>query len=237
MHDIDRTQAEMTWEAGPFGANSYEGEGYETYETYEGEGENEWLGEGETLLSEADEMALAAELLDVSNEGELDQFLGGIFKKVGRTLGKVVKSPIGKALGGMIKPLVGKALPMLGGALGSFIPIPGVGTALGTAAGTAAGRMFGLETEGMSAEDEDFEVARRVVRLAADAAKNAANMPPTAAASPQAAAQKALMTAAQTHAPGLLSNAAGGSAKANGRRPQTGRWIRRGRNIVLLGMA
>ena len=226
MHDIDRTQAEMTWEAGPFGAGNYEGEG-----------EGEWYGEGETLISEADEMALAAELLDVSNEGELDQFLGDIFKQVSSAVGKAIKSPIGKALGGMLKPLAKQALPMLGGALGSAIPIPGVGTALGTAAGKAAGRMFGLETEGMSAEDEDFEVARRMVRLTADAAKNAAALPPSAAASPQAAAKQALMTAAQTHAPGLLSSAANGAGKASGRPAQTGRWVRRGRNIVLLGTA
>ena len=229
MHDIDRTQAEMTWEAMPFGAGNYEGE------TYEGEGE--WYGEGETMMSEADEMALAAELLDVSNEGELDQFLGGLFKKVSGAAGKVIKSPIGKALGGMIKPLAKSALPMLGGALGSFIPIPGVGTALGSAAGKAAGRMFGLETEGMSAEDEDFEVARRVVRLSADAAKNAASLPPSAAGSPQAAAKQALMTAAQTHAPGLFSAATNGAGKASGRPSQTGRWVRRGRTIVLLGVA
>ena len=43
----------------------------------------------------ADEMALAAELLEISNEAELDQFLGSIFKKVSSAVGKAVKSPIG----------------------------------------------------------------------------------------------------------------------------------------------
>ena len=83
-------------------------------------------------LNEVEELELAAELLSISSEEELDQFLGKLFKrvwkgvkKVGRFVGKVA-SPLGKVLKGIAK----KALPFVGGALGSFIPIPGVGTAL-----------------------------------------------------------------------------------------------------------
>jgi uncharacterized protein (DUF697 family) len=198
--------------------------------------------EMEGPLSEADEMELAAELLEVQSEEELDQFIGKLFKKVGRGLGKVFRSPVFKSLGGALKGIAKKALPLAGGALGSLIPIPGVGTALGAAAGNAAsdalgetaGQMFGLELEGMSAEDQEFEVARRVVRLGAEAAKQAADAPPNAP--PQAAAKQALVTAAQTHAPGLVG-ANGNQQTGRRRSPRSGRWMRQGRNIVLLNIS
>eukprot|EP01032_Pedospumella_encystans_P000272 gene272-307_t len=86
-------------------------------------------------FNEAQEMELALELMSVTSDAELDQFLGGLFKgalkglkKVGSAIGKVAK-PLGGALKGIAK----KALPFVGGALGSFIPIPGVGTAIGSA--------------------------------------------------------------------------------------------------------
>lgn len=86
----------------------------------------------ESPFSEAEEIELAAELLSISSEEELDQFLGKLFKgawkgikKVGKFVGKVAK-PLGRVLKGVAKA----ALPVVGGALGSFIPIPGVGTAV-----------------------------------------------------------------------------------------------------------
>jgi hypothetical protein len=246
MHNIDRTQAEA-WEMSPefdemqefeYGSGEFEFESdQETYgEAYGAYGEMEF----ESPLSEADEMELAAELLEVSSEEELDQFIGKLFKKVSGGLRKAFRSPVFKSLGGMLKGVAKKALPMAGGALGTLIPIPGVGTALGTAAGKAAGQMFGLELEGMSAEDQEFEVARRVVRLGAEAAKQAADAPPNAP--PQPAAKQALVNAAQTHAPGLVGASGPTGGPSNGQRPQrrrlprSGRWMRQGRNIVLLNI-
>jgi uncharacterized protein (DUF697 family) len=201
--------------------------GYELVPEYFG------YAEAESPFTEAEEMELTSELLSVGSEAELDQFLGKIFKKVGGFVSKVAKGP----LGGILKGIAKKALPWVGGALGSFIPIPGVGTAVGSALGTAASKLFEIDLEGMNYEDQEFEVARRFVRLAGATAQNAAAAPPNA--SPQAAAQVALMTAAQKHAPGLLaaggadlSTMAGGQGR-NGR--QNGRWIRRGRAIILYG--
>jgi hypothetical protein len=108
MHDIDRTQLE-TWETG-YEAGPYEFE-FEGGSTFEGP------------FSEAEEMELASALLEVGDEAELDQFLGDLFKKASRAVGGIIKSPIGKALGGMLKGVAKKALPMVGGALGSFIPV------------------------------------------------------------------------------------------------------------------
>jgi uncharacterized protein (DUF697 family) len=60
---------------------------------------------------------------------------------------------IAKPLGGVLKGVAKKALPFVGGALGSIIPIPGVGTAVGTAVGSAASKLLEAELEGLSPED------------------------------------------------------------------------------------
>jgi len=88
-----------------------------------------------------------------------------------------------------------------------------------------AGRVFGIELEGLSAEDQAFEVARRIVRLATAAAQRVA--PADTELSPQAVATRAAASAARTHAPGLLAPPAPGTQR-------TGTWFRRGRHLVLL---
>jgi uncharacterized protein (DUF697 family) len=195
-------------------------------ESFEFETGEDLSGEVESPLDEVEEMELAAELLTVSSEEEMDQFLGKLFKgawkgikKVGRFVGKVARP-----LGGILKGIAKKALPFVGGALGSFIPIPGVGTALGTALGGAASKLLEVDLEGMSPEDQEFELARRFVRLASSAAAQAANAPD--GINPNSAAVAAVRGAASQ-----LS----GNAGQRGRRKQSGRWLRRGNRIVLLG--
>src|SRR5262245_15167344 len=134
MHDIDRTQVEFTPEFG----------GYET-ENFE---YSEWSGEGGGL-SEADEMQLASELLGVSSEAELDQFLGSLIKKASSAIGSVVRSPIGQAVGGVLKSAAKKALPLAGGALGGYIGGP-LGAKIGSGLASAAGSALGLEAESMA---------------------------------------------------------------------------------------
>ena len=87
----------------------------------------------------------------------------------------------------------------------------------------------------MSPEDQEFEVAQRFVRLAGDAAQMVAQAPPQAP--PAQAARSALAAAARIHAPGLLKPSSPGMAGAEVRRRRTtGRWVRRGNRIVLLGV-
>ena len=111
MHDINRTQLETGWETGLAGESAYENyENYE-YETYP-ETYGETYGEfessyGETAgpLGEAEEMELAAEFQEISNEQELDRFIGNLFKKATRFVGKMLPPGVGKSLGGMVKGL------------------------------------------------------------------------------------------------------------------------------------
>lgn len=199
------------------------------------------LGEmsSEGPLTETQEIALASELLEITSEEELEQFLGGLIKKVGG----VVKGPIGKAIGGALKKVAKTALPMVGGALGNLV-LPGVGGALGSKLGGMASKLFELEEEFVASEQGEFEVARRMVRLTASAAQNAARAPSNAP--PAAVAQAAIAQAARQHAPGLLdprvaravaqvtrAGVPAGMAPTTGAR--TGRWVRRGQKIVVLG--
>lgn len=225
--------------------NEFQGEQFE----YPGELTGETFGEyqGESPLSEMQEMELAAELLTVTNEAELEQFLGGLIKKVGGFM----KSPVGKALGGILKGVAKKALPIVGGAIGSFVA-PGVGTAIGSSLGSAAGKLFGLELEGLSNEDREYEVARRYVRFASAATRNAASAPANLA--PQVIARRATTIAARRFAPGLVGvpamqpqpaftepqtswndYSAWGAPASYPEVSQSGRWVRRGRNIILFG--
>lgn len=239
MHDIDRTLTELEseYESGLDGDQEWE-EGYQDTDAYgEFESEEEFgkfeAGE-ESLLGDQMEMELASDLLNVSSEEELEQFLGKLFRSVKRGLGKIVrvgrrffKSTVGRRLGRILKGVARKVLPIAGTAIGGFFGGP-AGAAVGGRLLPAADRIFGLELEGLSPEDQEFETARRFVRMAAAAAANAARGSPTAA-SPQQIVRSAFASAARRHAPGLLRpGAALGHA--------SGRWVRRGRTIVLLGV-
>jgi uncharacterized protein (DUF697 family) len=225
MHDIDRTQLESEVDA--LEADQLE---------YMDELEALSTAEMESPFDEVEEMDLATELLSISSEEELDQFIGKLLKRAVRGIRKVGSAVgrIAKPLGGILKGVAKKALPFVGGALGSFIPIPGVGTAVGTALGSAVSRALEAELEGMDPEDQEFEMARRFVRLAGTAAKQAAMAQP--GVNPQAAVRTAVMTAARQHVPGLQSPVTGHSFGAATARGRSGRWIRRGSKIVLLGV-
>lgn len=210
---------------------------------FEGEEEFESEFEAENPLEEVEEMELASELLEVSDEEELEQFLGKLISKVSSAArglagaaGKFMRSPTGKALGGLLKSAAKKALPIVGKAVGSYFGGPAGGAAGGKLA-SAAGRIFGLELEGMSGEDQEFEVARRFVRLAASATQKAARA--GSLGSPQVA-RKALAAAARKHAPGLLSSGMsqgwqGTEPHHSHHRAHSGRWVRRGHKILILG--
>ena len=201
--------------------------------------ESEFQGEAnyEGTFNEITEMELATELLSVSNEAELDQFLGKLFKKAAGGLKKLAGGP----LGGMLKGIAKKVLPIAGGALGSFIPIPGVGTAVGSAVGKAASNLFELELEGLSAEDREFEIARAYVRFAGNAARRSANM---RSGNSTKNARLSVINAARRYAPGLVMRRRAGSRSVadysdNGydsTPSEGGNWYRQGNRIIIEGV-
>jgi hypothetical protein len=240
MHDLDRVSMQRE---GEFEGQAFEFEG-------EGEGEAPRYG-GAPPLREGEVTELAAELLSVSNEQELEQFLGDLVDRAAHAVRGAINSPTGHAVIEALKPVAKAAIPAaasaLGGAVGGAISDGAgapIGAAIGGAAGDAAVRALGLELEGLSMEDRELEVAKQVVRLAATATSNAAAAPP--GEPPHAVANAAVREAARHLAPGLLrglgapENGRGHDSYGFGRSPeggiaQSGRWFRRGNKIVIVG--
>lgn len=243
MHDLDGSASLLRQNEYEF---NFESEG-------ESESENESF-EQEGPLGEAETMELAAELLEVQDEQELEQFLGDVVKKVGsaasgayRAASNFAASPTGQALVGILKEAAKKALPVVGTALGTSIAGP-IGGTVGGYGGKALGGLLGLELEGLSHEDQHFEVAQQFVRLAGETAQAAAAMR-GAAGTPEQKAKAAFIEAAKTYAPGLIrptgrngtTNGVEGTRQAAGQGTRhsgkhSGRWVRRHGTIVLMGV-
>lgn len=213
-------------------------ETHELYETHE--------------THEAEEMELAAELLEVTNEYELEQFLENFIKRPKFRIPR----PTLKALAKNLKPIAMTALKstpvgqkvMLAQKLASLHPATRRYAA-------AANMLLEAELEGLSHEDREFEAARRTVRLGQKAVANAARANP--AANPQAVAKAAIATAARqiassikatspaaavgrpvagapTYPPVALPPTAASTIPSGSR--FRGTWIRRGRRIILYGV-
>jgi hypothetical protein len=227
MHDIDSV-GELESQLDEFGVPQQE----------YGNGSPDQAEHG--VFDEAQEMELAAELLDVSGEAELDQFLGGLIGQAGKVVGKALHSPIGRQLGGFLKGVAKKALPTLAGVAGTMVGGPIGGFVANKVVGkiaSADGEVFGLELEGLSPEDREFETARHFIRFAGEAARHASQLN---ADDPHLGARRAVALAARALAPGLLRPAAD-EPQSEVEPPaaplaRTGRWIRQGKTIVLYGL-
>src|SRR5947207_2704853 len=162
----------------------------------QGDYEDELLAFDEEVSAEDYETELAAELLNVADEQELDEFFGALFRKA-RTF---LQSPAGERLKAMLRSTARTALPLPAATAAEPEPEPAVEPQ--AEPDGSGGEMFGIETEGLSPEDRDLEIARRVVRLAGDAARRLADAPSGNAAQ---AARRAFIDAARRHAPGIAS--------------------------------
>ena len=152
-------------------------------------------------------MSFGAELLEVADEAELEAFLTELVSALAP-----LAPPLGKALVAELKRAVRPLMPIRSNGAGA------------ADLNTRAARLFGMELEGLSPEDKEFEVAQQFVRLGADASRTAAAT--ARAGAPQAVAAAAVQQAARRYAPGLLRLQAQAS-------PQSGRWQRQGGRIVV----
>lgn len=245
MHDIDRTLLEFDPETDQddVGLFSEREEEYDDEDEYDDEYGYELQGEDESeagyyedeVFDEAEVEGLAAELLGATDDQELEQFLGKLVRRASRKVRRAVKSKTGRALRRILRKAAKRALPMVGSAAGTAFGGP-IGGAVGGPVASGAGRAFGLELEGLSPEDQEFEVAKQVVRLASSATKKAATK--QTRLPEEAAAKAAIVSAAKKHAPGLLRPGLAQAAMpshipASGK---SGRWVRRGSKVVLLGI-
>ena len=146
MHDIDRVRLESQSEAEMLEAVPFEAEQFEFPQSETSSGET-----GE-VFGETEQMELASELLEVTNEAELDRFLGDLIHRAGQAVGKFIKSPEGQAIGSALKGAAKQVLPAIGSAVGGYLG-GSTGAKLGGDAASVASRAFGLELEGLSGED------------------------------------------------------------------------------------
>jgi hypothetical protein len=222
MHDIDRAMFELESE------QAYEQEA--ALGSVLGEMPGETFGGQE--IQELQELEAASNLLEANSEHQLEQFLGSLVRSAASAVGGFANSSAGQAVGGILKSAAKQVLPQVGQVLGNAIA-PGVGGSLGQRAGSWLGSR--LELEGLSAEDREFETARAFVRFADETARIAATAPPSVP--PAQVARSAAVTAARTTLPALVPVLQRMSPAATTRPagPGTGRWVRRGHSIVVLG--
>jgi hypothetical protein len=225
MHDIDRSDL-------VFETDSFDDDELDEFDS----GEDELPDEDEAMFDDADESELANELLSVSDDQELDHFLGGLIsrglKKL-RPLGRALKnSGLQSQLGGLLKGAVKKVLPTVATMAGTAFGGP-IGGLIAKNAEGYLSDMLGMELEGLSAEDQEFEAAKSLVRLAGNAIENAAKYANSTPAGQ--AARQAVIAAARQHIPGLVRTA-GAPGRRRGGGAQQGTWYRRGNRIVIVGV-
>ncbi len=226
MHDIDRTQAEYD---AP-GEMEFEGpEGYELEEPGEVEGNGEFEFENSLDPGEAEILELAAELMQTQDEAELEAFLGDFLKKKLKKLRRHLPG-LKTSLGGILKSAFKQAVPALGASLGG--PMGGL---VARKLQDAASGALGLELEGLSPEDKEFEVAKQLMRFANQAAKtavNLANSSPGSIGGGVEVAKRAIADAATKYAPGFVG-AARRLLSSKAPRAAQGRWKRVPEGILL----
>jgi hypothetical protein len=212
-HDIDRTQVGFAHGNGGYSPRS-----------------------NGPVLNEEHQAQLASSLMDVTNEQELEYFLGDVFSGVAKTVGKFINSPTGQALGQGLKAVAQKVLPAAAQAVGERF-----GGATGGQIGSAIGNTAAGALE-MEIQDAEWEAANTMVKIAADAAKQVTEAPPHS--DPQAVANKAIGDAVRVHAPhiaGALTNAfhegdCGCRHHRHHGGHHSGSWRRQGDKIVLIGV-
>jgi hypothetical protein len=96
----------------------------------------------------------------VVNAAELEAFVDQLVAGTARRSGRRLDASARSALVADLRKTAERTLPALSVALGDRTVPPAL------VATQAASRTFGVELEGMSPEDRDFEIARQLVRLA-----------------------------------------------------------------------
>lgn len=201
---------------------SFEWEQPELQESYEWEQpEVHESSEISSETYESLEFELAQELFEITNEAELEEFLGKLVSRVARGASSFMKSGVGKAVGGILRNVAKTALPMVGSALGSFVA-PGIGTALGGQLGSMAAKLLEAEErESMGEAEAELEAARRYVRWANGTVRSAMRAP--SGVPPRTVARSAAVSSARRYAPSLLRPSYGRRSQRPTRRgPRSG---------------
>ena len=201
----------------------------ETFGSHEFEREAERSLDAESApLDVSDEFSLAAELLEIASEADLEKFLFRLISRAGADGQRLARSPVARELVGLLgqaarlilRPIRRSMRALPGLAAPVWRPDPRLIA--------EAGGMFGLELEGLSPEDKEFALARQFVRFASEAVRTASRR----IGEPRAVANAGLHGAARRFAPGLLARLE--PSQGAGPAATSGRWLRRDGQIVVL---
>lgn len=215
MHDLDRQQLEQQEGMGEYGqaTGALSGE-----------------------LTEPQELALAAEVLEISNEEELEQFLGDLWNATKAAASSAYNSDVVRAAIPGLKAVGTAVLPKAAGWLADRYA-PGTGGIASAGVQAAVDQWLKEELEGLSGEDREYEVARRYIRFVNDALRRTAQVPDRVP--PRVAAQVVLRDAAREHVPGVvpfLAQLEDGGTVSGGdgvEAAASGSWTRQGSSIVI----
>ena len=177
------------------------------------------------IFDEEQELQLAANLLEVVNEGQLDRFLADIIHEAGNVTGRVVAPLHAQAIRDVLANSIHQILPTASMDHGVSPQRP-VGTELGNGLSSIAGQVLGLELEGLSPEDREFEAVRQFVRFAGETVKK--TVEGSSGTDPHGEAQRAAIEAADVYAPGLFPAAPSVPG-------ESGHWISCHGRIILFG--
>lgn len=144
--------------------------------------EMEFAALADDTRDEAGELAFAAQLLEAQSPAALDSALRHLLARTH------IAGPVAQPIAATLRRAARLVFPLNGTRAPGDLK-------------RKAAAIFGMELEGLSPEDKEFEVARRFVRLAVDTVDEARAR---AGQVPARAAQLALLHAARRHAPGLL---------------------------------
>lgn len=148
-------------------------------------------GRAEVAASDAESTELAAELLDATAPPLFAAKLGQLVQRAAHASGRPLSNAVATELVAQLHPVARHTFASLQ---------PRARGAAGAASN--AGRVYGIELEGLSSEDQEFESARRFAQLTRAAARLAALAP--SGVPPGAIARLAARTAAHRYAPGWL---------------------------------
>jgi hypothetical protein len=155
---------------------------------------------GRGIFDEHDEMEHAIALLEVANEEQLNRCLGILIQEANRKLGNAVSPQVGGGIAGVLKRVARDVLSLASETPGHRIG-SGLGAQFGCGLASIGGPALGLELEGLSREDSEFEAIRQFVRFATRSMENAAGF--AIPHGPADVAHRATAEAARIYAPGL----------------------------------
>lgn len=219
MHDLDRSDL-------VFESDSLDDDAIGDFEDDEMADQDDSADDDSGPFDDDEDSELAGELLSVTADHELDHFLGKFLKRASKRLR--LSDAMKRQLGSLLKGAVRKVLPTVAGMAGSAVGGPAGGMMASNAAQNLSS-MLGMELEGLSPEDQEFEAAKQVIRMANTAVQNAANSSSLVPAA--TAARQAVIDAARQHVPGLVRRVGVGNG-----RPMQGTWYRQGNRIVIVGV-